>query len=107
LHYHLKPCCVLSGRVELSDETENHDADDPDQSQDYGDAIEVALGNSGCAEIGGDSATEHVREASTASTVQKNEKGQQKARDTEHYLQDNLKNFHEKPFWRVTNRCSV
>lgn len=30
--------------------------------------------------------------------MQKYEQGQQEARNAEHYLQDNLKNFHEQPF---------
>jgi hypothetical protein len=43
--------------------------------------------------------------------VQKDEEGQQETRDAEHHLQDDLKNFHEQPFWgapmRSIGRASV
>ena len=98
------PCCIWVGvecgllRAELGDETEDDDAADPHDGEDHGDAIEVAFRYPGCAEVGGDAATEHVRKAPTATAMKQDEQRQQETRNAENDLQDDLENLHERPF---------
>jgi hypothetical protein len=92
--------CGLRAAVELGDEAENNDAADPHECEDDRQPVEVSLCDTGCPQVRRDTASEHVGKASTSSTVQQDEQGQQEARDTEHNLQNDLKNFHELPFER-------
>lgn len=83
---------VLTRAVELGDQTENDDAGDPEQPEKYGDAVEVAFCDTGCPEVRGDAATEHVGETATTPTVQQDEQGQEETGDAEHHLQNDLEN---------------
>jgi hypothetical protein len=87
---------VRSGSAgELEDEPKYHNAGDPDQAEDDRDAIEVTFGDPGGAEVRGDSTAEHVGQAATATAVEQDEQGQQKAHEPENDLQYNLKNCHD------------
>jgi hypothetical protein len=60
----------------------------PGEAQEDGDAVQVALRDARCAEVGGHSATEHVGEAATATAVKEDQQGQQEARDPQEHLED-------------------
>ena len=84
--------------MELGNEAKDHDARDPQEAQDDGDAVQVALGNTGRTKGGGHTAAEHVGDAAAATLVQQDEKRQQKAGNTQQYLHDDLENLHRKTF---------
>lgn len=81
--------------LESSEQPDCDDGQNPDECDDDGQTVEVALGNSGGSQCGRHSPAEHVREAAAASTVKKYGEGQQDTGDREDYLHDDVENVHD------------
>src|SRR4051794_18579268 len=88
----------LDTGIKLGDKPQYDDAGKPHDAEDHGETVEVALRDARSAKVGGDTATEHIGEATAAAPVEKNEKRQEQAGDAQQNLQDDLENEHTKPF---------
>jgi hypothetical protein len=88
---------------ETGDESQHDDACSPDKTEYYGDAVEVALGNTRCTEVGRHSTSEHIGKPATATAVKKYEQCQQETCDPKNDLQYNLEDFHAIPFSMLSN----
>src|SRR6185312_9607277 len=88
------PPVAISDALQLREQTQRDDGDEPGQREDHREPVEVALGKARRAHGRGHAAAEHVRQSPAAPLVEQDQQSEQEARDAEHHLQDELKDFH-------------
>src|SRR5690606_16435459 len=84
----------LAADAELGEKPQHHDGEEPRDAEPDRDAVEVALRDARGAEVARRAATEHVRQAASATLVQQDEQRQQEAGDSE---QDLERDLHDRP----------